>query len=110
MVETSIDIVSLGAYTRVVGAVFRACLFSGDDLHYLQRVCSLTLLIMEGMRRRRFVVVAMEYFIYHNELVCLSHSSLCVTNYVSCERQITLIFRPPVCLILAGSRKFNLRV
>ena len=47
---------------------------------------------------------------YHNELVCLSHSSLCVTNYVSCERQITLIFRPPVCLILAGSRKFNLRV
>ena len=48
--------------------------------------------------------------IYHNELVCLSHSSLCVTNYVSCERQITLIFRLPVCLVLAGSREFNLRV
>ena len=48
--------------------------------------------------------------IYHNELVCLSHSSLCVTNYVSCERQITLMFRPPVCLIVTGSRKFNLRV
>jgi len=31
MVETSIDIVSLGGYTRVLGAVFRARLFSGDE-------------------------------------------------------------------------------
>ena len=69
MVETSIDIVSLGAYTPVSGAVFRACLFSGDNEHYFQRVCSLTLLIMEGMRRRRLVVVAMEYFL--SQRACL---------------------------------------
>ena len=69
MVETSIDIVSLGAYTDALGAVFRACLLSGDVLHYLQRVCSLILLIMEGMRRRRLVVVAMEYFL--SQRACL---------------------------------------
>ena len=69
MVETSFDIVSLGAYTPVLGAVFRACLFSGDNVYYLQRVCSLTLLIMEGMRRRRFVVVAMEYYL--SQRACL---------------------------------------
>ena len=35
MVETSFDIVSLGAYTPVLGAVFRAYLFSDDNVHYL---------------------------------------------------------------------------
>ena len=69
MVETSFDIVSLGAYTPAMGAGFRACLFSGDNVYYLQRECSLTLLILEGMRRRRLFVVAMEYFL--SQRACL---------------------------------------